>query len=317
LNEKDIIRKYFTKQLNDQSVIEGIGDDAAIVKASSGHELVITTDMMVEGRHFTRYAPAFGVGYKLMASNLSDLAAMGASPRWATLNITLSTLNQSWLEEFSNGLLTCAKKHNVTLIGGDTTRGNQLNVAIQLIGEVPKGKAMLRSGAKADDRVFVSGAIGNAAAALDFLRNHDFSYNELTEKQFSALYMPPSRVELGMELREIANACIDISDGLLNELEIICDASKAGALLQLDCVPHSQNVNIMSAITGGEDYELLFTVPEDSVNHIDLLSAKYYCELSEIGRITNTMQVELYQGNQIMPHPKSSGYDHFNKIVDE
>lgn len=317
MNEKDIIQKYFTKEFNDQSIIEGIGDDAAIVCVNRGCELVITTDTMVEGKHFSTRAPAYGIGYKLMASNLSDIAAMGASPRWATLNLTLNVLNQSWLEEFSNGLLECAQKHNVTLIGGDTTRGNCLNVSIQLIGEVPNDKAMLRNGAKADDKVFVTGVVGNAACALSFLQKQNFHHDDLSAAQYSALYMPQSRIDFAIELREIANAAIDISDGLLNELETICAASNVGAVLQLDNVPFNNGINIEQAITGGEDYELLFTLPDKLVNDVNLLSKKHNCTISEIGKITNSKTVEIYQGNQVMPYPKYSGYDHFENITNE
>ncbi|MFK7793727.1 MAG: thiamine-phosphate kinase [Gammaproteobacteria bacterium] len=313
MNEKDIIQKYFTKELNDQSIIEGIGDDAAIIRANNGCELVITTDTMVEDRHFSKFAPAYAVGYKLMASNLSDIAAMGASPRWATLNLTLSTLNQSWLENFSKGLLECAQKHNVTLVGGDTTHGERLNISIQLIGEVPKGEAMLRNGAQVGDLIFVTGIIGNAASALNILQKNDFNHDDLSAIQYAALYMPQSRIDFAIELRDIANAAIDISDGLLNELEIICKASHVGAALQLNDIPVNCDINIDQSITGGEDYELIFTVPNELISHVELLSKKHNCSTSKIGEITNNKIVEIYQGNHVIPYPEYSGYDHFDK----
>jgi thiamine-monophosphate kinase len=313
LNEKDIIQNYFTKDFNDQSVIEGVGDDAAIISTRSGYESVITTDTMVEGKHFSKHAPAHGVGYKLMASNLSDIAAMGASPRWATLNLTLNVLNQSWLEEFSNGLLECAKAHNVVLIGGDTTCGDCLNASIQLIGEVPAGEAMLRSHAQINDKIFITGVIGNAASALNYLRKQDFNHDHLSAAQYAVLYMPQSRIELAIELRNIANAAIDISDGMLNELELVCKASHVGAKLQLNNVPMNDEISTALAITGGEDYELLFTLPDKFINQIDLLSKKHNCPITQIGKITDTNVVEIYQGNQSFPYPKYSGYDHFAK----
>ncbi len=311
MNEKDIIQTYFTKDFDDHSVIEGIGDDAAIVSVSNGHELVITTDTMVEGKHFSKQAPAYGIGYKLMASNLSDIAAMGASPRWATLTLTLNTLNPSWLQEFSNGLLDCAQIHNVILIGGDTTSGDCLNMSIQLIGEVSNGEAMLRSHAQANDKIFITGVIGNAASALDQLRNSEFNHAYLSESQYAALYMPQSRVSLAIELRKLANAAIDISDGLLHELEIICEASNVGATLNLENVPFNNNISIEQAMTAGEDYELLLTIPDHLLKQADLLSKKHNCLLSNIGQITNSNTVELYQGDQLIPYPKYSGYDHF------
>jgi thiamine-monophosphate kinase len=311
LNEKDIIQKFFTKKLNDQSIIEGIGDDAAIIRPEIGSELVITTDTMVEGRHFSKNAPAYGVGYKLMASNLSDIAAMGATPRWATLNITLNTLSQSWLTQFSHGLMECAQAHSVSLVGGDTTRGDCLNLSIQLIGEVPINKAMLRSHAQVNDKIFVTGVIGNAAHALNLLKQQNFSHNNLSEAHYDALYKPQSRIGFAIELRELANAAIDISDGLLNELEIICNASHVGATLQLDNVPYNHQIDIQQAITAGEDYELLFTIPDQLIKQVDLLSAKHNCPISSVGQVTNTKLIEIYQDNQTVTYPQYSGYDHF------
>jgi thiamine-monophosphate kinase len=313
LNEKDIIQKYFTTDINEQSVIEGIGDDAAIISVSSGCELVITTDTMLEGRHFSKQTPAYAVGYKLMASNLSDVAAMGAAPRWATLNLTLNSLDQSWLEEFSRGLLECAQAHDVILIGGDTTNGDCLNISVQLIAEIPISKAMLRSNAQVNDKIFVTGVIGNAASALHYLQQHKFNHDNLSSAQYSALYMPESRIDLAIELREIANAAIDISDGLLNELEIVCKASNTGAKLQLDKIPLTNEISAEKAITGGEDYELLFTVPDKYTGQVILLAQKYGCLISQIGEITNSNVIEIYQYNQLIPYPKYSGYDHFAK----
>lgn len=311
MNEKDLIRKYFTKVSSDQAVIEGIGDDAAIVSTKSENELVITTDTMVEGRHFFKTAPAFGVGFKLMASNLSDIAAMGATPRWATLNLTLNALDKSWIEGFSRGLLDCAQIHNVTLVGGDTTSGDCLNASIQLIGEVPSGKAMLRSHAKVNDKIYVTGAIGNATSTLDLLRQQDFNHDNLSEMQYAALYMPDSRIDFAIELRELANAAIDISDGLLNELEIVCNASNVGANLQVSNLPLNKNISVERAITGGEDYELLFTIPEKFISQLGLLSESHNCPITQIGTITDANTVEIYQGDLSIPYPKSSGYDHF------
>ena len=311
MNEKDIIRKYFTKNLDDQAVINGIGDDAAIVSPKRGNQLVVTTDTMVEGKHFSNTAPAYGVGYTLMASNLSDIAAMGATPRWATLNLTLNIVDESWLEGFSNGLLECAQAHNVALIGGDTTCGQCLNVSVQLIAEVLINKAMLRSNAQASDNIFVTGVIGNAASALHYLQQNNFNHEKLSTAQNTALYKPPSRIDYAIELAEIANAAIDISDGLLNELELICKASNVGATLQLDNLPYNHDIDIQHAITGGEDYELLFTIPNEFIKQAHVLADKHQCLITNIGKITNTKTVELYHANKLMPYPKSSGYDHF------
>ncbi len=298
---------------NDPSVVVGIGDDAAVVTNNKQCQLVTTTDTMVEGKHFSKQAPAYGVGYKLMASNLSDIAAMGAVPRWATLNLTLARVDEVWLQEFSNGLLECASKHNVTLIGGDTTSGNQLNVSVHLSGEVPNNMAMLRSHAQVNDKIFVTGVIGLAASMLSHLQKQNYSHANLTESQLSALYKPSSRVDLAIELREIAHAAIDISDGLLHELDIVCEASHVGASLQLNSIPVDRDINLQQAITGGEDYELLFTAGHEHIDQIAQLSEKHSCRISEIGEITNTHLIELYQGEQLVPTPKYTGYDHFPK----
>ena len=313
MNENHIIQKYFSKKLDDDSIIEGIGDDAAIISTNSDCELVITTDTMLEGRHFSKQAPPFAIGYKLMASNLSDVAAMGATPRWATLNLTLETLDERWLEQFSNGLYACADAHNVALIGGDTTKGSCLNVTVQLIAEVPIGKAMLRSGALINDKIYVTGVIGRAASALDFLKQQDFDHTNLSDTQLSALYMPESRIDLAIELREIANAAIDISDGLLHELEIICAASVTGALLRIDDIPINNEIDFANAIIGGEDYELLFTAPAKHAKYIEDLSRKHSCLINCIGEITNTNIIELYHDGKLVPYPECTGYDHFTK----
>ena len=313
MNEKDIIQQYFTKDFNDREIIEGIGDDAAIIKANNGCELVITTDTMTVGQHFSKQAPAYAVGYKLMASNISDIAAMGAAPRWATLNLTLTSLDQSWLEGFSRGLFECAEINRVTLIGGDTTAGDSLTMSVQLIGEVPIGKALLRSHAKVNDKLFVTGVIGNAVSALNYLQETNFNHDDLSDEQYTALYTPQSRVDLSIEMRELANAAIDISDGLLNELDLICHASNVGACLQIDKIPMEHEKDAELAITGGEDYELLFTIPDEKIHQLDRLSSKYNCPITQIGKITDSQIIEIYQGDQVIPRPHYLGYDHFEK----
>ncbi len=311
MNEIHLIQKYFSKKLDDESIIEGIGDDAAIVSSNSNCELVITTDTMLEERHFSKHAPPFSVGYKLMASNLSDVAAMGAVPRWATLNLTLDTLDESWLDQFSKGLHKCADAHNVALIGGDTTKGSCLSVSIQLIAEVPTGRAMLRSGAHGNDKIYVTGVIGNAASALEILRLHNFNHTNLTDRQLSDLYMPESRINLAIELREFANAAIDISDGLLHELELMCTASNTGAILHIDAIPINNELDITKAITSGEDYELLFSAPSNCVEKIKNLSIKHNCLINCIGEMTSNKIIELYHGDKVIPYPECTGYDHF------
>ncbi len=316
MNEKDLIEKYFIKRCNDNSIIAGIGDDAAIVTVRPNHQLVITTDTMLEGCHFTEKTPPYAIGYKLMAVNISDIAAMGAEPRWATLNLILTHADEEWLEQFSMGLKDCAQSQNISLIGGDTTRGDCLALSVQLIAEIPSNKSMLRSGAQVNDEIFVTGVIGSAAQALEYLQQHNYSHDNLTESQYSALYMPPSRIKLAQDLREVATSAIDISDGLLHELELICAAGQTGAEIQLDQIPldtvsDGLEFDVMKAITGGEDYELLFTAATHHAEAIYSLANKHHCKISSIGKITEDKPIELYQGNQPVNYPESSGYDHF------
>lgn len=312
MNEKEIIQRYFIQSRNDPSLKIGIGDDAAVLAPSYGHQLVITTDTMVAGKHFVHQAPPYAIGYKLMSVNLSDIAAMGAVPRWATLNMTLVSVDENWLAEFSRGLLECANKHNVALIGGDTTSGDTLNVSVQLIAEAPSGTVMLRTNAQINDRIFVTGTIGAAKSASMYLQKHNCCHDTLTESQFTALYQPPSRVEFALALREFSNTAIDISDGLLHELEIICEASGVGATVNLDKLSVDPDIDIDVAITGGDDYELLFTASSEQAVKIIELAQKCHCPLSEIGEIKCAQSIKLYDDNKLIPYPAVSGYDHFN-----
>ena len=310
MNEKDII-EYFISQQQCDSVAYGIGDDCAILNPTPGCQLVTTTDTMIEGRHFVKQAPAYAVGYKLMAVNLSDIAAMGAIPKWATLNLSLRQFDQAWIKDFSNGLLECANKHNVTIVGGDTTRGDQLILSLQLLGEIPLGSATLRNQAQINDVIYVTGTIGCAAAALRILEENKFLHSALNQTQTSALYMPPSRVELAQALREYIRASIDISDGLLHELEIICHQSHVGAILMLENIPVSKDMDVMQSITAGDDYELLFTADVQYVETIAELASSHHCAITAIGNIVNSQGIKLTMNQQEVTYPNISGYDHF------
>ncbi len=313
LNEQEIIQRFFIQPLDDPAVTLGIGDDAAIIAPPANHELVITTDAMVEGSHFTAETPPMDLGYKVMAVNLSDLAAMGAEPKWATLNITLTSLDESWLQAFSQGFLQCAKKYKVALIGGDLTKGTQVNVSVQLTGIVPTGAALTRGGARAEDKIFVTGTIGAAAKALQVLKVHHYAHEQLSAELHQALYRPQPRIELGMALRSLANCAIDISDGLLHELKLLCDASHVGARLQLDQLPCAELADPQTGLTGGEDYELLFTAPADRCEKIQQLSDELDCRISAIGEIVTGNAVEIRQQNRPVAAPEYSGFDHFEK----
>ncbi len=266
MNEFSLIAKYFTHRT--RHTLLGVGDDAALIRPRRGQVLAISADMLVEGRHFFAGADARALGHKTLAVNLSDLAAMGATPRWATLALAMPKADERWLAAFSRGFMRLARAHDVDLIGGDTTRG-PLNLCVQIMGEVPAGKALRRDGARAGDDVWVSGTLGDAALAVA-ARNKKIT---LTQQQFTAvsrrLDQPTPRVALGVSLRGIASGAIDISDGLLADLGHICERSGVCAEIDVDALPVSRvlrplrftPVGERCLLAGGDDYELCFTAP--------------------------------------------------------
>ena len=311
MNEQALIRRFFLRPHDDATVRLGIGDDGAVLTPPSQHELVMTTDTMVEGTHFSADTHPYDIGYKLMAVNLSDLAAMGAEPKWATLNITLTEINPTWLQAFADGLLHCARSYRVTLIGGDLSKGAQLNLSVHLTGIVPCGKILTRAGAKVEDKLFVSGVIGAAAQALQQVQSKGISPNELSADLQRALLRPQPRVELGIALRDLASSAIDISDGLLHELELVCAASQVGAEIQLGQLPRAELVDIEMGLSGGEDYELLFTVPNSCVAAVRVLADELDCSVTQIGTIVAGKTIEAWRNGQRVALPKRTGFDHF------
>ena len=234
VSEFDLIQRYFTRAT--PGAVLGVGDDAALLKVNTGMELAVSTDMLVSGTHFFPDADPFFLGHKTLAVNLSDLAAMGATPRWATLALSLPSVDGAWLEKFSRGFFSLAERYGVELIGGDTTRG-PLNLSVTIMGEVPKGEALRRDSACVDDDIWVSGVLGEAALALAHLQGRI----ELPQQIFAAcavhLHQPQPRVALGLALRNIANSAIDVSDGLLADLGHILERSGVGAEIEFDVLP--------------------------------------------------------------------------------
>ncbi|HYK14884.1 MAG TPA: thiamine-phosphate kinase, partial [Burkholderiales bacterium] len=235
-SEFDLIARYFTHRAH--HTVLGVGDDAALVRIKRGHELVISADMLVAGRHFFRDANPRQVGHKALAVNLSDVAAMGATPRWATLALALPQANARWVSEFSRGFMALARRFDVDLIGGDTTRG-PLNICVQIMGEVPRGKALRRDGARAGDDLWVSGALGDAAFALAALKRRIRLKPAELARCAAKLNAPKPRVNLGLALRRIAHSAIDISDGLLADLDHVLVASGVAAEIELAALPAS------------------------------------------------------------------------------
>ncbi|MDP3307816.1 thiamine-phosphate kinase, partial [Methylotenera sp.] len=286
---------------------------------TKGMELAISADMLVAGTHFFADCDPYQLGWKSLAVNVSDMAAMGANPKWATLAIALPEVNQPWLAEFSKGFFACADDFNVDLIGGDTTRG-PLTISVQIMGEVPAGKAIKRSGAKVNDEIWVSGTLGDAAMALAVMQQRfNLARSDLNQIE-NALHTPQPRVALGQALHGVANSAIDISDGLLADLGHILKASKLGAIIRLDQVPISdtvhKNLHLKQVknmvLAGGDDYELCFTAPSNQHAEIANLSKTLNLALSHIGQITaNTDLIVRGLDNEILDI-KETGFDHFN-----
>ena len=320
--EFNIIEKYFTRA--SQNADLGVGDDAALIQISAGHQLAVSADMSVAGTHFLADCPAYFVGWKSLAVNVSDMAAMGATPKWATLAIALPNIDEAWLAEFSRGFFACADEFSISLIGGDTTRG-PLNISVQIMGELPIGKALRRDGAKLGDEIWVSGTLGEAALGLAQLQNK-LSENTLSaaERQvcIDALQAPQPQVALGLALQDIANSAIDISDGLLTDLGHILERSSLGANLFWEKVPHVHISNGIDAKTlqslvlnGGDDYELCFTAPASQHDAILAIGKKLNLKLSAIGETTpappHKNRLNVYDKNHQAIELKSAGYDHF------
>ena len=297
LGEFDLIQRFFKTQSelmltkNPGSVKLGIGDDCALLKIDPDEEIAITSDMLVSGRHFFEDANPEWLGWKSLAVNLSDLAAMGAKPLGFTLALALPEPNPAWLEAFSKGLFAIANQFNCPLIGGDTTAG-PLNICITAFGGIPKDKAIRRSGALEGDDIWVSGTVGDARLALAALRHEIALSKEDLAGIEACMHQPTPRLNLGLALREVANSALDISDGLLGDLRHILKQSNKDAEIFLDRIPKSATLRKQAlaiqnqySANGGDDYELCFTAPSDKRDLIVKISADLNLPLTQIGSI--------------------------------
>ena len=314
--EFDLIAKHFTRAT--PGAVLGVGDDCALLAPSPGMQLAVSSDMLLEGRHFSPQDSPAGIGHKSLAVNLSDLAAMGATPRWATLSIALPEANDAWLTAFARGFFRMADLHGIELVGGDTTRG-ALTISITVIGEVPPGQALRRDGAQAGDDIWVSGVLGSAAMSLAYRQGRLFMEQIDAAKVLPALYLPTPRVELGIALRGIAHSAIDISDGLLGDLGHILQRSKTGAVIEfaaLPTLPVVQNylqeaVARNCVLAGGDDYELCFTAPPANRDVVLAAATSADVSVTRIGRITAEPGLTVI-GTDGQPLPiEHTGYDHF------
>lgn len=318
LLEFDVIKQYFSKitnTINDSAIPLAIGDDAAIVSLPDDKELVICTDTLNEGVHFPIETSAYNIAYKALMVNLSDIAAMGAEPKWFTLNVSLPSINKTWLESFSKGLADLSLKYKLNLIGGDTTCG-PLSITITLAGHINKNKALTRASAKIGDKVYVSGCTGEAAYGLACLSDPHSTLPTSAEYFISRLNKPTARIELGLSLLGIANACIDVSDGLLADIAHIVEASHCGVQLYSENIPVPDMGDIKQArqyaLTGGDDYELVFTVEEKKEQALNQLINETDLKITCIGEVVEEQELKLLDSSNNIINIDKLGYQHFS-----
>lgn len=318
MGEFELIDKYFKVATQRKDVDLGPGDDCALLSVPPETQLAVSTDTLVSGVHFLPDMDPVSLGYKALAVNLSDLAAMGAEPRWVSLALTLPAIDERWVAGFAEGFLELAEYYNVALVGGDMTRG-PLSITVSVKGTVPTGRALLRSGAKAGDGIYVTGTLGDAALAL----SHLLGRRTLNENQLAAalprLEHPHPRILAGQALRGIAGAALDLSDGLASDLGHVLRASGVRALINLDKLPLSPVLHDavsreeawQLALAGGDDYELLFTVPEEHRGVLDTALAHSGVKFTRIGRIlAGEPGIEWQDGEQPVALALK-GWDHF------
>ncbi|MEB4590295.1 thiamine-phosphate kinase [Candidatus Thiothrix sp. Deng01] len=315
MSEFDLIREHFFWRNIPDSVRISVGDDAAVLRMSPGRELAVSVDTFNAGIHFPLDTPPHAVGYKALAVNLSDLAAMGAEPAWFTLALSMPSADREWVREFTQGMQELAEQHNIFLIGGDTTRG-PLSITIQVMGWAEPGRALLRSGAQDGDLVCVSGTLGDAAAGLAVVQQRLQLSAEAAEFCIRRLNYPSPRLQLAEYLRGRATACMDISDGLLADLGHILQASGVGAHLYHALVPLSPALGQLTlvqrldfALRGGDDYELLFTLPELHLSEVQDFAQRLGNRVTVLGEI-DADQAGLSVDYAF--HDKRSGYEHFS-----
>lgn len=320
MGEFELIQHYFAAQATARADVElDIGDDCALLNVPAGECLAVSTDTLVSGVHFFADVDPVALGHKALAVNLSDLAAMGAQPRWVSLALTLPNADENWLAGFARGFHALAAQHHVALIGGDTTRG-PLSITVSIKGTVPAAQALRRSGAKVGDHIYVSGHLGAAALAVQ-QRLHHLSIDAVALRQCQhKMEYPQPRCALGLALRDIASSALDLSDGLAGDLMHILRASNVAAKIELTDLPVepavSQSVTseqaLQLALGGGDDYELCFTVPAEHENDIQRLAKTLDLPLTRIGTIiTGAPEIFWYHhGNSVELH--INGWEHFH-----
>ena len=323
MTEFDLIARYFTRPVKKAAL--GVGDDCAIINSSPGMQLAISSDMLVEGQHFFSDVSPYSLGHKALAVNLSDLAACGATPVGFTLALALPRVDEAWLQEFSSGLWALADAHGCELLGGDTTQG-PLNICITVFGEVPRGRALLRSGAQVDDDIYVSGMLGDARLALDALQGKIELPREILAQARQRLELPTPRVALGTALRGVATSSIDISDGLVGDLGHILKASGVGAQIDtniamnliascacIDWIKGQFNAEkqLQMVLSGGDDYELAFTCPPTARQAVQAVSVSSQTPVTRIGVIQSQPGLRLVNGRGQPVDGQFASFNHF------
>ena len=315
LGEFDLIAKYFTRPVKRAAL--GIGDDCALLQPTAGMQLAISSDMLVDGRHFLSTVLPHRLGHKALAVNLSDLAATGAKPLAFSLALALPRVDEAFLAGFAQGLFALADEHGCELIGGDTTQG-PLNICITVFGEVPPGQALLRSGARVGDDLYVSGSVGDARLALECFRGNITLAGDAFEQVRLAMEQPQPRVALGVALRSVATSAIDVSDGLLGDLAHILSRSSVGATIEVDAVPRSSVLSSQPlalqrecTLAGGDDYELLFTAPPSHAADVQAAAREAGVPVTRIGRIDRSRALTLVDAQGRSVAHTFGSFDHF------
>ena len=316
IGEFEIIERYFTRPSRDPDVVIGVGDDAAVLAVNG--LVAVTVDTLVVGVHFPDGIAPPLLGYRALAVNLSDLAAMGAEPRWATLALTLPKADELWLEGFSRGLFDLAERHGVSLVGGNLARG-PLSVTIQLMGRVEQGRILTRAHGNVGDDVYVTGTLGDSAAGVALINERvDTPHGSAGAALKERFYRPVPRVAAGLALRSLASAAIDVSDGLLADLGHICSSSGCGALIDVEHVPLSAElmstfppqIALAHALAGGDDYELCFTAPPSRAEEIERALAATGTSATRVGQLVPGQGVVCRRDGE--PYrPSSRGFRHF------
>ena len=309
LDEHLLIQKYFSNIgsafLAEHNVEVSIGDDASVISSNKNHHLVNSLDTSIEGVHFLKTMSACDIAYRSCVVALSDIAASGAHPAWYSLALTLPDPNEAWISDFSKGLSRFSDDYRIPLIGGDTTRG-MLSITVQVMGTVEAGKSILRSNAKEDQLILVSGEIGRAYLGLKELTNKTI----LNKENIDSYLCPKARIDLGLELNSLASAAIDISDGLLQDLNLICISSEVGADVYLEKIPTPVSDKTIEIINSGDDYELCFTADKSNLDKILIIGKELNIPITQIGTTNSSRELVLYnESNEKIDF--NSGYQHF------